>query len=96
MRPKKKLAKRNRSAYHAFIYINILKTEKGMAFSEIAKQLNADNYRMRDGGKYTTEKISQIWVKGKSKYRMELLTIKNLNQDIYIIKLKRNRHPDSR
>jgi hypothetical protein len=48
--PRKKLPKRDRSAYHAFIYINILKTEMGMDFPEIAEKLYVYNYRTRDGG----------------------------------------------
>jgi hypothetical protein len=52
MSPKKKLAYRDRSVRHAFIYINILKTELGLNFEEIAVQLNVDNYRTREGEKY--------------------------------------------
>jgi aspartyl/asparaginyl beta-hydroxylase (cupin superfamily) len=71
MSQKKKLAFRDRSVRHAFIYINILKTELGLNFDEIAIQLNIDNYRTRDGEKYTAKRVSRIWDKRKVKYRSE-------------------------
>jgi hypothetical protein len=43
----------------------------GLTFPEIAEQLNADNYRTRDGRKYTVDTVSQTWERGKIKYHME-------------------------
>jgi hypothetical protein len=68
MNPKKKLANRDRSVRHAFIYINKLKTYTGLSFIEISTLLNKDNYRTREGEKYTVERVSEIWNKYKGKY----------------------------
>jgi len=76
MAPSKKLLKRDRSIRHAFIYINILKTDLGLTFDEIAKYLNVDNYRTRDGEKYTALRVAEVWERGKVKYRMEYINYK--------------------
>jgi hypothetical protein len=71
MSPPKKSLKIDRNGRHAFIYINILKTDLGLTFGEIADQLNEDNYRTRDGGKFTAYKVSQALERGKIKYRID-------------------------
>jgi hypothetical protein len=73
MSPKKKLANRDKSMRHAFIYINILKTDLGLTFDEIAKYLNDDNYRTRDGETYTSARVVEVWNMRKKKYRMEYI-----------------------
>ncbi len=71
MNSKRTSTKRDRSVRHAFIYINILKTDLGLNFDEIAKYLNDDNYRTRDGERYTLARVVEIWNRRKNKYRME-------------------------
>jgi hypothetical protein len=58
---------------HAFIYINLLKTDLGMPFNEIVKILNNDNYRTREGEQYTEKQVLDIWGKRNTKYRMEFI-----------------------
>ncbi len=55
---------------HAFIYINILRTDLGLKFDEIAKYLNDDNYRTRDGKRYTSARVIEVWNKRKTKYQI--------------------------
>lgn len=76
MHSRKKSTKRDRSIRHAFIYINILKTDLGLTFNEIANYLNDDNYRTRDGEKYTESQVVEVWNKRKDKYRMEYINHK--------------------
>ena len=71
MKSVSKSPSRDRNERHAFIYINILKTDLGLTFAEISEQLNIDNYRTRDGRIFTEETVSRIWRKGKTKYRLE-------------------------
>jgi hypothetical protein len=58
---------------HAFIYINLLKTDLGLPFNEIVKILNNDNYRTREGEQYTEKQVLDIWNKRNTKYRMEYI-----------------------
>lgn len=78
MSSKKKSEIRDRNIRHAFIYINILKTDLGLTFAGIAEQLNTDNYRTRDGRKFTADIVSHVWESGKFKYRMEYFNHKRL------------------
>jgi len=73
MNSKKISTKRDRNTRHAFIYINILKTDLGLSFTEITKYLNNDNYRTRDGDQYTEKQVIEVWNKRNGKFKMEYI-----------------------
>jgi hypothetical protein len=80
--------KRDRSMRHAFLYINILKTDLGLSFKEITKYLNHDNYRTRAGEKYTESQVIEVWNKRKGKFKMEYTNYQKYKQSPAEIKAK--------
>jgi len=73
MSKRRKIPRRDRSIRHAFLYINVLRTDLGITVKEITKYLNDDNYRTRDGLPYTEKQVLEIWDMRNTKFRWEYI-----------------------